>query len=107
MSAAARRAGEVKTEQGAEGTAAPTAAAYTLIWRMGWELMGKSNPWTKAEGWRPTAGPPLHASGEQIVSGLMCRYSLGRCSDIPRDHHNNRNSICKPSCQIGAYSLAT
>lgn len=58
--------------------------------------MGKNNPWVKAQGQRSTAGPLLHASGEQIVSGLTHRHSVGRPLDILSDHHSNRNSICKP-----------
>lgn len=72
---------------------------------MKWVLMGNNNPWVKAQGQRYTAGPPLQTFGEQIVSGLSHRYSEGRPLDVLSDHHSNRNSICKPSCQIEAYSL--
>lgn len=67
--------------------------------------MGKNNPWVKAQGQRPTAGSPLHASREQTVSGLTHRHSVETHLDILSDHHSDRNSICKPRCWTGAYSL--
>lgn len=60
--------------------------------------MGKNDPWVKVQGQRPTAGSPLHVSGEEIVSGSIHRHSVGRHLDILSEHDSNTDSICKPSC---------